>query len=158
MAPTISGPLIYTREQVSLTIKLRKPVVEKVRRERISSSIEKFKSLLGQEFLMQQPDSRQEKADILEMMVDFLRRKQQNPSTCSTAAHEGYSRCVQEAVNFLSQCQVQTQSHTRLLKHFFNMQPSTENSTIVLPQLNSPACQTSSKEQTPVCSGLWRPW
>ncbi len=33
---------------------LRKPTVEKIRRERINSSIEKLKSLLGQEFLKQQ--------------------------------------------------------------------------------------------------------
>ncbi|XP_051516862.1 transcription factor HES-5-like [Myxocyprinus asiaticus] len=158
MAPTISGSLIYTAEQHPLTNKLRKPIVEKIRRERINSSIEKLKSFLSQEFLTQQPDSRQEKADILEMTVDFLRRQQQNLSTCSTAAHEGYSRCVQEAVNFLSQCQVQTQTHSRLLKHFLNMQPPREKSTSVLPQLNSPACQTSSKEQTSACSGLWRPW
>ncbi len=52
---------------------MRKPTVEKIRRERINSSIEKLKSLLGQEFLKQQPDSRQEKADILEMTLDFLR-------------------------------------------------------------------------------------
>ncbi|XP_052451255.1 transcription factor HES-5-like [Carassius gibelio] len=62
MAPTITGSVI-SREQLPLTNKLRKPIVEKMRRERINSSIEKLKSLLGQEFLKQQPDSRQEKAD-----------------------------------------------------------------------------------------------
>lgn len=133
---------------------LRKPIVEKIRRERINSSIEKLKSLLGQEFLKQQPDSRQEKADILEMTLDFLRRSQ-NPSGCSTAAHDGRSRCVQEAVNFLSQCPVQTQSHRRLLKHFLHMQPSTENNTrVLLPhQLHSP--DAKSKEEP---LALWRPW
>ncbi|KAK3546816.1 hypothetical protein QTP86_003085 [Hemibagrus guttatus] len=139
---------------------MRKPIVEKMRRERINSSMEKLKSLLGGEFLKQQPDSRQEKADILEMTVYFLRRQQQQShkkSSCSTAADEGYSRCVQEAVNFLSQCQVHTQSQRRLLSHFFTMQPSMEKSRNV-PQLSSPACQISSKEETPGCSGLWRPW
>ncbi|KAK3518466.1 hypothetical protein QTP70_000634 [Hemibagrus guttatus] len=140
--------------------KMRKPIVEKMRRERINSSMEKLKSLLGGEFLKQQPDSRQEKADILEMTVYFLRRQQQQShkkSSCSTAADEGYSRCVQEAVNFLSQCQVHTQSQRRLLSHFLTMQPSMEKSRNV-PQLRSPACQISSKEETPGCSGLWRPW
>ncbi|XDV45917.1 hypothetical protein PO909_013923 [Leuciscus waleckii] len=96
MAPTITGSII-SREQLPLKNKLRKPIVEKIRRERINSSIEKLKSLLGQEFLKQQPDSRQEKADILEMTLDFLRRSQ-NPSGCSTAAHDGHSRCVQEVL------------------------------------------------------------
>ncbi len=137
---------------------LRKPTVEKIRRERINSSIEKLKSLLGQEFLKQQPDSRQEKADILEMTLDFLRLQQrsQNPSACSsTAARDGRSRCVQQAVNFLSQCPVQTESHRRLLKHFLHTQPDTENNTRVPPQISSPAAQSSSKEQA---LALWRPW
>ncbi len=60
---------------------LRKPTVEKIRRERINSSIEKLKSLLGQEFLKQQPDSRQEKADILEMDAGFLRLQQRLPES-----------------------------------------------------------------------------
>ncbi len=60
---------------------LRKPTVEKIRRERINSSIEKLKSLLGQEFLKQQPDSRQEKADILEMTLDFLRLRAALPES-----------------------------------------------------------------------------
>ncbi|XP_059396653.1 transcription factor HES-5-like [Carassius carassius] len=110
MAPTITGSII-SREQLPLSNKLRKPIVEKIRRERINSSIEKLKSLLGQEFLKQQPDSRQEKAEILEMTLDFSRHQQcsQNPSACSsTAAHDGHFRCVQEVVNFLSQCPVRT--------------------------------------------------
>uniref|UniRef100_A0A672LVP8 BHLH domain-containing protein n=1 Tax=Sinocyclocheilus grahami TaxID=75366 RepID=A0A672LVP8_SINGR len=153
MAPTITGSII-SREQLPLSNKLRKPVVEKIRREQINSSIEKLKSLLGQEFLKQQPDSRQEKAEILEMTLDFLRHQQrsQNPSACT---RDGHSRCVQEAVNLLSQCPVQTESHRRLLKHFLHMQPYTENNTRVPPQLNSPAAQSSSKEQT---LELWRPW
>uniref|UniRef100_A0A8C4YYY4 BHLH domain-containing protein n=1 Tax=Gadus morhua TaxID=8049 RepID=A0A8C4YYY4_GADMO len=53
-----------------------KPLVEKLRRERINSSIEQLKSLLGPEFLKQEPDSKMEKADILEMTVDFLRQLQ----------------------------------------------------------------------------------
>uniref|UniRef100_A0A672Z7W2 Transcription factor HES-5 n=1 Tax=Sphaeramia orbicularis TaxID=375764 RepID=A0A672Z7W2_9TELE len=60
-----------------LCLQLRKPLVEKLRRERINSSIEQLKSLLGPEFLQQQPDSKMEKADILEMTVCFLRRPQQ---------------------------------------------------------------------------------
>ncbi|XP_059383017.1 transcription factor HES-5-like [Carassius carassius] len=157
MAPTITGSAI-SREQLPLTNKLRKPIVEKIRRERINSSIEKLKSLLGQEFVKQQPDSRQEKADILEMTLDFLRLQQrsQNPSSfSSTAAGDGRSRCVQEAFNFLSQCPEQTESHRRLLKHFLNTQPCTENNTRVPPQNSSPAAQSSSKEQT---LALWRPW
>ncbi|CAL1609032.1 unnamed protein product [Knipowitschia caucasica] len=64
-------------QDFSLCHKLRKPVVEKLRRERINSSIEQLKSLLCTEFLQQQPDSKLEKADILEMTVTVLTRLQQ---------------------------------------------------------------------------------
>ncbi|XP_060792659.1 transcription factor HES-5-like [Neoarius graeffei] len=157
MAPTIIASMINSNQLLPLTNKLRKAKVEKMHREQINSSMEKLKSLLGGEFLKQQPDSRQEKADILEMTVYFLRQQQQShkKSSCST---ESYSRCVQETINFLSQCQVYTQSQRRLLSHFLTMQPSMEKSRSVITQFNSPACQISSKEDTSGCSGLWRPW
>ncbi|XP_060792938.1 transcription factor HES-5-like [Neoarius graeffei] len=159
MAPTIIASMINSNQLFPLTNKLRKPTVEKMRREQINSSMEKLKSLLGGEFLKQQPDFRQEKADILETTVYFLRQQQSHKeSSCSTAADENYGRCVQETINFLSQCQVHTQSQRRLLSHFLTMQPSMEKSRNVVPQFISPASQISRKEETPGCSGLWRPW
>uniref|UniRef100_A0AAQ5YDY4 Transcription factor HES-5 n=1 Tax=Amphiprion ocellaris TaxID=80972 RepID=A0AAQ5YDY4_AMPOC len=77
MAPTITAAITNSQEHLTLTHKLRKPLVEKLRRERINSSIEQLKSLLGPEFLKQQPDSKMEKADILEMTVCFLTHMQQ---------------------------------------------------------------------------------
>ncbi|XP_034537637.1 transcription factor HES-5-like [Notolabrus celidotus] len=77
MAPTITAAMTNSQEHLTLTRKLRKPQVEKLRREQISSSIEQLKSLLGPEFLKQEPDSKLEKADILEMTVCVLRRLQQ---------------------------------------------------------------------------------
>ncbi|XP_030625498.1 transcription factor HES-5-like [Chanos chanos] len=160
MAPTITTQIIYSTEHLKhKDNKLRKPMVEKLRRDRINSSIEKLKSLLGREFLKQQPDSRQEKADILEMTVHFLKQQEsQNSSTCSSAVSDGYSRCVQEAVNFLSQCHVQNESQRRLLSHFHNMGSPTEKNRSVLPHLHSSTHQISKKEETPLCKVLWRPW
>ncbi|XP_015243508.1 PREDICTED: transcription factor HES-4-like [Cyprinodon variegatus] len=71
MAP-IPAALADSQEHLTLNHKLRKPLVEKLRRERINSSIEQLKALLGPELLKQQPDSKMEKADILEMTVCFL--------------------------------------------------------------------------------------
>ncbi|CAJ1050911.1 transcription factor HES-5-like [Xyrichtys novacula] len=84
MAPTITAAMTNSQEHLTLTHKLRKPLVEKLRRERINSSIEQLKSLLGPEFLKQQPDSKLEKADILEMTVCVLRRlkQQQHDDFC----------------------------------------------------------------------------
>uniref|UniRef100_A0A665XBM4 Transcription factor HES-5 n=1 Tax=Echeneis naucrates TaxID=173247 RepID=A0A665XBM4_ECHNA len=77
MAPTTTAAMSNSQEHLTPTHKLRKPLVEKLRRERINSSIEQLKSLLGPEFLKQQPDSKLEKADILEMTVCFLTQLQQ---------------------------------------------------------------------------------
>ncbi|XP_020796222.1 transcription factor HES-5-like [Boleophthalmus pectinirostris] len=81
MAPTITAATGLSQDHLSLSHKLRKPVVEKLRRERINSSIEQLKSLLCAEFLQQQPDSKLEKADVLEMTVTVLTRLQQQNKT-----------------------------------------------------------------------------
>ncbi|KAG9337702.1 hypothetical protein JZ751_028352 [Albula glossodonta] len=164
MAPTVTAAMNYSNEHLGLSNKLRKPMVEKMRRDRINRSIEQLKSLLGPHFLKQNADCKQEKADILEMTVCFLTQQHQkqpvNSTSCSTAVTEGYSRCAQEIVNFLSRYEVKTQSQRRLLSHFQNLQPSTDKykSQWVLPQLSSPAKHSSSKEETPASSALWRPW
>ncbi|XP_005729717.1 transcription factor HES-5-like [Pundamilia nyererei] len=69
MASKVTAAMTSTPEHLTLTHKLRKPLVEKLRREQL-------KSLLGPEFLKQQPDSNLEKADILEMTVCFLTQLQ----------------------------------------------------------------------------------
>lgn len=135
--------------------------MEKLRRERINSSIEILKSLLAQEFLKQQPDTRLEKADILEMTVDFLRKTEQQQhhknSSCSSSPDEGYSRCVQDIINYLSQCPIDTQTQRRLLNHFLSMEPSIKEKSFV-PQLDSPDVQINNKEESSAFSSLWRPW
>uniref|UniRef100_A0A4W5KM84 Transcription factor HES-5-like n=1 Tax=Hucho hucho TaxID=62062 RepID=A0A4W5KM84_9TELE len=159
MVPTITSSMIYSKEN-----KLRKPVVEKLRRDRINNSIEQLKSLLVPEILNKQPDSKLDKADILEMTVCILRQQQQNQpvssSSCSAPVNQGYSRCVQEIVHFLSKDEVKTQSQRRLLSHFQSLQPSSDKNRRESdpPQLSSPAQHSISKEKSPVNSALWRPW
>ncbi|KAL7399050.1 hypothetical protein ABVT39_019174 [Epinephelus coioides] len=166
MAPTVFGQASYPKEHLTPAHKLRKPMVEKLRRDRINTSIEQLKSLLGPEFLRQQPDSKQEKADILEMAVTYLRgwqqQKQQQQQAGVTSglmtSGDGYSRCVQEAVSFLSHCEVQTQAHRRLLSHFQGLQASSHGPPTLSPP-GSPLHQvTSSKGVNQASSALWRPW
>ncbi|XP_041745025.2 transcription factor HES-5-like [Coregonus clupeaformis] len=163
MAPTITSAVNYSNEQLTLSNKLRKPVVEKLRRDRINNSIEQLKSLLDPEILNQQPDFKLEKADILEMTICLMRQQQQNQpvsaSSCSAAVNQGYSRCVQEIVHFLSKDEVKTQTQ-RLLSHFQSLQPSSDKNRREsdLPQLSSPDQHSISKEKSPVNSALWRPW
>ncbi|XP_073325222.1 transcription factor HES-4-like [Pagrus major] len=131
MAPSITAAMTNSQEHLTLTHKLRKPLVEKLRRERINSSIEQLKSLLGPDFLKQQPDSKLEKADILEMTVCVLRRLQQ-----------------------------QHQQQRRLLNHFNKLQSSSDNNLTEadFSPLSSTVQTSVTKDKSPVNSALWRPW
>ena len=126
---------LYSRISLLMTLffflQLRKPLVEKLRRERINSSIEQLKSLLSPEFLKQQPDSKLEKADILEMTV-----------------------CV------LTQLQQQNQQPGRKLKHFNKLQSSSDKNLreADFSHLSSTVQTSITKEKSPVNSVLWRPW
>ncbi|KFQ21486.1 Transcription factor HES-5, partial [Merops nubicus] len=108
--------------------KLRKPVVEKMRRDRINSSIEQLKLLLEKEFQRHQPNSKLEKADILEVAVSYL--KQQSQLQEQTLAqrqaeqdfHSGYLRCLREAMHFLSCCEPRKETQVQLMKHFCKAQ------------------------------------
>ncbi|KAM9859287.1 transcription factor HES-5-like [Aulostomus maculatus] len=147
MAPTVTAAVTSSQDHLTLTHKLRKPLVEKLRRERINSSIEQLKSLLGPEFLKQQPDSKLEKADILEMTVCFLTRlQQQHPAVGSRSVHG-----MKEG---------QTRPQGGLLSLFQHLQPASDEN---LRETDfSPLCfpvQTCfTKERSPVGDGLWRPW
>ncbi|KAG8007555.1 Transcription factor HES-5 [Nibea albiflora] len=160
MAPTITAAMTKSQEHLTLTHKLRKPLVEKLRRERINSSIEQLKSLLGPEFLKQQPDSKLEKADILEMTVCVLRRLQQRQTMESAAVDQGYSRCVQEVKLFMSREKVQTQSQRRLLNHFNKLQSSSDENLreADFSPLSSTVQTSITKDKSPVNSAPWRPW
>uniref|UniRef100_A0A3P8NJL5 Transcription factor HES-5 n=1 Tax=Astatotilapia calliptera TaxID=8154 RepID=A0A3P8NJL5_ASTCA len=110
MAPKVTAAMTSTPEHLTMTHKLRKPLVEKLRRERINTCIEQLKSLLGPEFLKQQPDSNLEKADILEMTVCFLTQLQlQNQQQ-------------RNLLNSFSKLQTR-----RLLNHINKLQNSSDN-------------------------------
>ncbi|XP_064028203.1 transcription factor HES-5 isoform X1 [Pogoniulus pusillus] len=81
MAPTALSLEILTPKEKN---RLRKPIVEKLRRDRINSSIEQLKLLLEKEFQRHQPNSKLEKADILEMTVSYLKysRGERIPQPC----------------------------------------------------------------------------
>nr|XP_057940780.1 transcription factor HES-5-like [Doryrhamphus excisus] len=157
MAPTVYGSAHFSKEHLTSSHKLRKPMVEKLRRDRINTSIEQLKSLLGPEFLRQQPDSKQEKADILEMAVCYLRSWQQQKSSMSSSATDGYAHCVHQAVDFLSRCKTQTPAQRCLLGHFQDLQASSRAPGSVSPP-GSPLQGSSVKGASPTGVTLWRPW
>uniref|UniRef100_A0A672JAA2 BHLH domain-containing protein n=1 Tax=Salarias fasciatus TaxID=181472 RepID=A0A672JAA2_SALFA len=137
-----------------------KPLVEKLRRERINSSIEQLKSLLGPDFLKQQPESKLEKADILEMTVCFLTQLQQHRAVDSAAVKQGYFRCVQEAVHFMSEQEAKTQTERKLINHFNKLQSSSDLNLreADFSPLSSTVQTSSTEDKSPACSALWRPW
>uniref|UniRef100_A0A8C9ZXY3 Transcription factor HES-5 n=1 Tax=Sander lucioperca TaxID=283035 RepID=A0A8C9ZXY3_SANLU len=87
---------------------LRKPAVEKMRRDRINSCIEQLKVMLEKEFHKQDPNAKLEKADVLEMTVAFLKQQLQPPSPANHTAHShGSSHCWKETLHFLSTSSLQ---------------------------------------------------
>ncbi|KAM4651944.1 transcription factor HES-5-like [Discoglossus pictus] len=133
--------------------KLRKPVIEKMRRDRINSSIEQLRILLEKEFHKQQLPSKPEKADILEMTVNLLRKQLQRASKAVAACNQMSPSITQDPVEFLprkhqadksmdlvtdtsrghSLCQGMS-PHT----HIFTKQPA--------------------QDYNPAAADVWRPW
>ncbi|NXE36975.1 HES5 factor, partial [Ptilorrhoa leucosticta] len=150
--------------------KLRKPVVEKMRRDRINSSIEQLKLLLEKEFQRHQPNSKLEKADILEVAVSYLKQQSQLQDQ-KTFIHKspeqdfnsGYLRCLKEAMHFLSYYEPKKETQVQLIKHFCKAQLGTDAS--YSPALRGsplspcvfPRKQPAQKSVT-AAPTIWRPW
>ncbi|XP_063291889.1 transcription factor HES-5-like [Pelobates fuscus] len=134
--------------------KLRKPVIEKMRRDRINSSIEQLRMLLEKEFHKQHLPSKPEKADILEMTVTLLQQHLAGKTAPSSSQSytEGYSKCLQVSEGFLSQHR-QTETQVKLLQNIHWTLPEGELSSKVT------FSQTTSKPKVPETSkAIWRPW
>ncbi|KAG8568635.1 hypothetical protein GDO81_014082 [Engystomops pustulosus] len=130
--------------------KLRKPVIEKMRRDRINSSIEQLRILLEKEFQRHQLPSKPEKADILEMTVTLLQQHmaERNVTASSQAQREGYSTCVQDSITFLP---VQDQKDSKPFRYFNGNNVSYELSTKMTSKEPHPGAGYKSKS-------IWRPW
>ncbi|XP_015999854.1 transcription factor HES-5 [Rousettus aegyptiacus] len=159
MAPsTVAVELLSPKEKN----RLRKPVVEKMRRDRINSSIEQLKLLLEQEFARHQPNSKLEKADILEMAVSYLKHSKAfaaaaaGPKSLQQDYSEGYSWCLQEAVQFLT-LHAASDTQMKLLYHF-QRPPAAPGAPAKEPKAPAPApAKANATARQPAC-GLWRPW
>ena len=64
-------------------------MVEKLRRDRINSSIEQLRMLLQREFEEHELPAKAEKADILEMAVNYLAQRLQTPAPGEKQDMEG---------------------------------------------------------------------
>ncbi|XP_076124362.1 transcription factor HES-5-like [Alosa pseudoharengus] len=162
MAPTITSTADYPMEHLGLNYKLRKPIVEKLCRDRTTNSIEQLKALLGPKLLNQHSNSKLEKADILEMTVFLLRRHLHAVKTTPSfdAASQGFSRCAEDVVYFLSEDFGRSQSHGKLLTQFQNQQQPSDDCRSERHQCpsSSPVKCVQDKDNSPAKCAPWRPW
>ncbi|XP_026097525.1 transcription factor HES-5-like [Carassius auratus] len=153
MAPH-SDMLVHLHFSDKDKIKLRKPIVEKMRRDRINSCIDQLKSLLEKEFHSQDPSAKLEKADVLEMTVSFL--KQQRQQLPQRDYNEGYSHCWRESVHFLTLHSTGGGS-ARELQHLHNGQ-QTSAAISSAPTGSSSKLSTPGLQQLDIRRPVWRPW
>ncbi|KAE8295589.1 Transcription cofactor HES-6 C-HAIRY1 Class B basic helix-loop-helix protein 41 [Larimichthys crocea] len=111
--------------------KLRKPLIERKRRERINNCLDQLKEAVIGAFRLDQ--SKLEKADILEMTVKHLQNIQQqstklNDPTLGLEAQQkystGYIQCMHEVHNMLLTCDWMDKTlGSRLLNHLLKSLP-----------------------------------
>ncbi|KFP94944.1 transcription factor HES-5 isoform X3 [Haliaeetus albicilla] len=157
MAPSALSLEILTPKEKN---RLRKPIVEKLRRDRINSSIEQLKLLLEKEFQRHQPNSKLEKADILEMTVSYLKYSRAFATSAKSLQQdycEGYAWCLKEALQFLSLHSANTETRMKLICHFQRSQavPKDSGSSSAPTSTHQPPAKQAALK--PSCS-LWRPW
>ncbi|XP_038608196.1 transcription cofactor HES-6-like [Tachyglossus aculeatus] len=125
--------------------KLRKPLIERKRRERINNCLDQLKEAVVGAFHLDQ--SKLEKADILEMTVKHLQNIQNNKimeeSTTGLEAQQrfstGYIQCMHEVHNLLLTCEWTDRTlGPRLLSHLLKSLPGSSEET----------CKTSRKSST----------
>ncbi|XP_037651232.1 hairy and enhancer of split-related 15, tandem duplicate 1 [Sebastes umbrosus] len=129
--------------------KMRKPAVEKMRRDRINSCIEQLKVLLEKEFTKQDPNAKLEKADVLEMTVAFLKQQMQpqSPANHTTAHGDGYSRCWKETLHFLSASSLKEVTMPSL--RYLHAAPALSSHSHI---------QAAGKQPPGPDRAVWRPW
>ncbi|XP_072553090.1 hairy-related 12 [Salminus brasiliensis] len=146
-------------------LKLRKPIVEKMRRDRINSCIDQLKKLLEKELHSQDPSTKLEKADILEMTVSFLKQQQQQRLPAVLAQkdyNEGYSHCWRESLHFLNVHSSRGRSAQELQQLHQAQRTSTELSCSQPPSSPSSSSKHSQaqavQQQQQPGRPVWRPW
>ncbi|XP_073459730.1 transcription factor HES-5-like [Aquarana catesbeiana] len=136
--------------------KIRKPVIEKMRRDRINHSIEQLRVLLEKDIQSQHQNSKLEKADILEMAVNYLRQQKMHQNDSQNAEdlyYQGYYMCLKETVGFLH---THGQTKAKILRHICRQQSpsSAERSPHPpAPSLERRPCNPSEGHRD-----IWRPW
>ncbi|XP_075696848.1 transcription factor HES-5-like [Rhinoderma darwinii] len=137
--------------------KIRKPVIEKMRRDRINHSIEQLRILLEKDIQKNHQHSKLEKADILEMAVKYLQRQTQRHMNDSQNSqdlyYQGYYMCLKETVGFLHN---QEYTQGKIFRHICMQQ----SQTIAEHRLQYPVTplQRYPHNASEGNREIWRPW
>ncbi|XP_071383766.1 hairy-related 8a, partial [Centroberyx affinis] len=115
--------------------KLRKPLIEKRRRERINCSLEQLKGIMVDAYNLDH--SKLEKADVLEVTVQHMEGLQRGQAAGSVAGFEshqryssGYIQCMHEVHNLLLSCPGMDKTlGARLLNHLLQSLPPLSSDT-----------------------------
>nr|XP_033814881.1 transcription cofactor HES-6-like isoform X2 [Geotrypetes seraphini] len=148
--------------------KLRKPLIERKRRERINNCLDQLKETVVGAFRLDQ--SKLEKADILEMTVKHLQNIQSNKLMDSKVGLEaqqrystGYIQCMHEVHNLLLTCEwIDKALGARLLNHLLKSLPRSSVESGKTTPRSSPHDPPSTaiencpapKQENPAASGL----
>ncbi|KAF7662307.1 hypothetical protein LDENG_00238800 [Lucifuga dentata] len=139
--------------------KMRKLMVEKVRRDRINHSTEQLRTLLNQgEPSGGQPPSKLEKADILEMAVSFLRRR---AMACVAPSYsQGFSQCLQETLRHLSlHAPLQPAEREEIKRFYVRQRAALERQMSGAQSRRTVARKRSASRSSSRSRGsFWRPW
>ncbi|KAH0623991.1 hypothetical protein JD844_007235 [Phrynosoma platyrhinos] len=126
--------------------KLRKPLIERKRRERINNCLDQLKETVVGAFHLDQ--SKLEKADILEMTVKHLQNIQNSKNMADSKMgleaqqrySTGYIQCMHEVHNLLLTCEWMDKTlGARLLNHLLKS----------LPRSSEETCKTDMSPSTP---------
>ncbi|XP_035535591.1 hairy-related 8.2 [Morone saxatilis] len=140
--------------------KLRKPLIERKRRERINNCLDQLKETVIGAFRLDQ--SKLEKADILEMTVKHLQNIQGNKLNDPTLGLEaqqkystGYIQCMHEVHNMLLTCDWMDKTlGSRLLNHLLKSLPRSTDERPLQPtprhDVPPPASQGTGLPGTPL--------
>ncbi|XP_074860619.1 transcription factor HES-4-B-like [Carettochelys insculpta] len=140
--------------------KLRKPLIERKRRERINNCLDQLKEAVVDAFCLDQ--SKLEKADILEMTVKHLQNIQNNKTIADSKVgleaqqrySTGYIQCMHEVHNLLLTCEWMDKTlGARLLNHLLKSLPrSSEETGKAALRSSLPVHQSHAGQKSSICN------
>ncbi|KAG7318912.1 hypothetical protein KOW79_017386 [Hemibagrus wyckioides] len=134
-----------------------KVLAEKMRRDRISTSIEQLRLIFYP--IMQIPEDQAlelEKADILEMAVTLLRQKACSRANSSFA--RGFSQCLHEMLRHVSLHAHLPPKDREEIKRFYVLQRTSLRLGSVFPNHRHFAHRSPKRTASRNRVALWRPW